>query len=224
MMPGARAEDRRFWLVCAIAGVLLVLGCVLPTIEVGQGAFIGAGEEQRGFDYNRTFRFVTYFEPGALLFLLGGAGLIVLGLVGSVRGTRALLVVVAAVLSAVLVGEVVRIGDELQWDDTGVYGCDEPLEACVPFIAPAIRELQEDIQQRPEAADPEFELLARDGYRARGKLGWQVIVWTSIVIAAVTAFRAFQLALRPRWAGVAVALCGLVVLLVLFLRALEGLA
>jgi hypothetical protein len=223
MMPGAGAEDRRFWLACAAAGVVLLLGCALPTIEVGQGAFIGAGDEQRGFDYDRSVRFATYREPGSMLFLLGAIGLILLAAVALVRGSRALLIVAVAVLSFAFVVEAARIDDELRWSDSGVYACGDRLEDCVPFVAPAVRDLQADILERPEAAEAEFELLDRNGYRARGKVGWELIVWTSVTLALVTAFRAFRLVLRPVWAAAAVTLGALLFLAVLLLEALEDL-
>ena len=107
---------------------------------------------------------------------------------------------------------------------SGVYACEEALEDCAPFIAPAVRDLQDDIAKRPEAADPEFELLAREGYRARGKVGWRLIEWTSVVVALVTAYRAVRVVLRPLWAGIVVAIAALIFLLVILLKALEGLA
>jgi hypothetical protein len=224
MMPGVRREDRRFWLACLAAGVLVLVGCVLPTIEVGQGAFIGAGDTQRSFDYDRSVRFATYSEPGAILFVLGGIALIALAAAALVRGSTPVLVLTAAVLSFAFVLEAARIGDELRWVSSGVYSCEEGrLEDCAPFVAVAVRELQADIQEQPEAADPEFELLAGEGYRARGKVGWWLIVWASVVLALLTAFRAFRLVLRPVWAGVAVTIGALVFLAVLLLRSLEGL-
>jgi hypothetical protein len=224
MMPGVRREDRRFWIACLAAGVLVLVGCVLPTIEVGQGAFIGAGDTQRSFDYDRSVRFATYSEPGAILFVLGGIALIALAAAALVRGSTPVLVLTAAVLSFAFVVEAARIGDELRWVRSGVYSCEEGrLEDCAPFVAPAVRELQADIQEQPEAADPEFELLAREGYRARGKAGWSLIVWASVVLALLTAFRAFRLVLRPVWAGAAVTIGALVFLAVLLLKSLEGL-
>jgi hypothetical protein len=216
--------NRGFWIACALGGALVLLGCVLPTIEVTQEAFIGAGEAQRGFDYERTVRFVTYGEPGALLFVLGGAALVLAAVLGFRRPRSPLLILAAAAVSVVFVVEVVRISDELRWDDdSGLYSCDEPLERCVPFIAPATRALQAEIRRRPEAREPEFELLDRNGYRARGKLGWTLIAWTSVVLAGVTLYRAFLLVLRPVWAGVALLLCGLLVFAYLVLRSLENL-
>ena len=86
-----------------------------------------------------------------------------------------------------------------------------------------MRDLQADIRQLPESAEAEFELLDRNGYRARGEVGWWLILWTSVVAAGLTAFRAFRLLLRPVWAGVAVTICALVLLAVLLLRSLENL-
>jgi hypothetical protein len=41
------------------------------------------------------------------------------------------LVLVAAVVSVAFVVEVVRIGDEFQWEDGAVYSCGSTLERCV---------------------------------------------------------------------------------------------
>jgi hypothetical protein len=224
MMPGAQREDRRFWLACFVGGALVLAGCALPTIEIGTDAIIGAGDTQRGFDYDRTIRFLTYFEPGALLFVLGAASLIGIALAALVRGSSAVLVIAAAVVSFALVVEVARVSDQLRWTRPGVYSCDEGLEDCAPLVAPAVRDLEDDIARRPEAADPKFELLAGEGYRARGKVGWRLIAWASIALTLVTAFRAFRLVLRPVWAGLAVALGAAIFFFILLLKALEGLA
>ena len=223
-MPGARREDRWLWLACLVAGVLVLIGCALPTIEVGQDAIIGAGDTQRGFDYDRSVRFATYVEPGAMLFLVGGAGLVLLALIALPRGSTPVLVVAAALVSFALLVQVVRVADELDWPDGGVYSCEQPrLEDCIPILAPAVRDLQADIGRRPEAAEPGFELLAEDGYRARGKDGWSLIAWASAGAALVTAFGAFRLVLRPVWAAAAVSAGALVFIAALFLRALQGL-
>jgi len=72
---------------------------VLPTIEIGEGAFSGAGDTQQSFDYDRSVRFATYVEPGAILFVVGGAGLVVLAVVALVRRSTAIVVIAAAVVS-----------------------------------------------------------------------------------------------------------------------------
>lgn len=183
--------DQRIWLVCALGGALVLVGCLVPTIEVAQEAIVGAGDAQ---------------SAGALL-----------------RGSHTVLILAAAALSIAFVVETVRIGDDLQWGDAGLYACDEPLEQCVPFIARATRDVQDEIRQKPEARRPGFELLAEDGYRARGKTGWSLILWSSIVLACVTVYRAFLLILRPLWASVALGVLALLTLAYLFLKALEGL-
>lgn len=216
--------DQRFWFLCALGGALVLVGCLVPTIEVAQEAIIGAGDAQQGFDYERTVRFVGYRQPGALLFLVGGAALVLLSAGALLRGSRTALILAAAAISIAFVFETVRISDDLQWgDDSGLYACDEPLEQCVPFIARATRDLQDEIRRTPEASRPGFELLAEDGYRARGKTGWSLILWSSILLACVTVYRAFLLVLRPVWAGVALGACALLTLAYLFLQALEGL-
>ena len=133
MMPGARRGDRWVWLACLAAGVLVLIGCALATVAVGQDAIIGAGDTQRGFDYDRSVRFATYLEPGAMLFVVGAAALVLLAVIALARGSTPVLVVAAAVLSLALVIEVVRVADELDWPDGGVYSCEKRrLEDCIP--------------------------------------------------------------------------------------------
>ncbi len=224
MMPVTRSADRGFWLACAAGALLVLVGCSLATIEIGQGALIGADETQRSFDYDRTIQLATYVRPGSLLFLLGAIALATVSFAAMRRGSRPLFVLVAAAISIAFLVETIRIGDELRWSESGVYSCDEgSLERCAPFIAPAVRDLQAEILRCPEARESGFELLAREGYRARGKLGWSLVLWATFALALVTAFRAFMLVLRPLWAGVAVAVCGLAVLAYLLLNALSNL-
>jgi hypothetical protein len=215
--------DQRIWVVCALGGALVLVGCLVPTIEVAQEAIVGAGDTQEGFDYERTVRFAGYRQPGALLFLVGGAALLLLSAGALLRESHAVLILAAAALSIAFVVETVRISDDLQWGDAGLHACDEPLEQCVPFIARVTRDLQDEIRQKPEARRPGFELLAEDGYRARGKTGWSLILWSSVLLACVTVFRAFLLILRPLWASVALGVLALLTLAYLFLKALEGL-
>ena len=219
-------RDRLFWAACGVGSALVVAGCLLPTIEVGQSAFVGAGETQRGFDYARTVHFATYGQPTALFFLLGGAALVALSTFALLRRSSAPVILAATTVSLVFVVGTIRIGDELQgaWAEGGVLACDQPLEDCVPVIAPATRNLQAEIRTRPEAQEPGFELLYENGYSARGKIGWSLIFWSSIGLAVLTLYRAFVLALRPIWAGVAVAVTALLVLVYEALKSLEGIA
>ena len=132
-MPGARRGDRWVWLACLTAGVLVLIGCALPTVAVGQDAIIGAGDTQRGFEYDRSVRFATYLEPGAMLFVVGAAALVLLAVIALARGSTPVLVVAAAVLSLALVIEVVRVADELDWPDGRVSSCEKRrLEDCIP--------------------------------------------------------------------------------------------
>jgi hypothetical protein len=125
MMPASPRTDRVFRLTCLVGGSLLVLGCALTTIEIGQSAFIGAGEAQRGFDYDRTVHFVTYPRPGSLLHLLGGIALVACGLPSRPRPA---VVLVAAAISVAFVLQAPRISDELQWvNNGGVIGCETKL-------------------------------------------------------------------------------------------------
>jgi hypothetical protein len=218
--------DRAFWTACALGGALIVAGCFLPTMEVGQSASIGAGDAQRSFSYSETVRFADYRQPTARLFLIGGTALVALAVIALLRTSRLqpLLIVVATALSLVFFVAALRVDGQLPgfWDDVvGTVGCDP--ESCAPVAAPAMRDLNAEIRTTPEAQEAGF-YLDEGGFRTRERDGWLLIRWSSFALAALGLYRLFLFALRPVWAGVAVAACGLVTFVYLFLRGLSSLS
>jgi len=226
-------SHRLFWLACLAAGLVITVACFLPAIEFGDTAYIGAGDEQRSFVFNRSLTLAGYVRPGSLPFLVGGPLLTLAGLYGLARGTRAPAVVLVCAVSIAAAVQSLRIAAELQWTeiDSGVAVCgradeDRTLDECAPFLAPAIRDLQREVLARPIARDPEFGLLGgEDGYRARGLAGWRLLQPVVYLLAPWASYRLLRLRIQqPPIAFALVTLGVMVVLLVLFLRALEDLA
>ncbi len=151
----AKRNDRVFFAFCAAAGALILLGSALPTFELYLDASIGGGDSQRVFEYHRDLHLLTYAEPGGLVFPLSGAALLVIGIAGALR-PRGWLVVAAAVLTVPVFVQTVKTVDYAQSPgDGGVYGCEQPeLEACVGYLAPAVRDFRADILRKPEARRP----------------------------------------------------------------------
>ena len=81
----AKPIDRVFFVFCAAAGALILLGSALPTFDLYLSAAIGAGDAQRGFDYHRDLHLLTYAEPGGLVFPLSGAAFLAVGIAGALR-------------------------------------------------------------------------------------------------------------------------------------------
>ena len=220
----ARLNDRVFFASSAVAGGLVLLGCVLPTWTVGLDAAVGAGEEQRAYNFDRDLHAITYGEPGSLVFPLGGIALGALGIVGLARPHRWVVFAVAGV-ATVLSVQAIRTTDYLRGgDEPGVYTCEaERLDDCVGFLAPAVRDLRAEILRKPIAQEPEFLGSGERSYRSGGRSGWTLMGWTIAVFSFVAWFRA-ALAMTGR-VGVAfavVGVIGLVVLLYLFAKLLEA--
>jgi hypothetical protein len=188
-----RPNDRVFFVLCALAGLVILLGCALPTFEFSLSASVGAGDEQRVYDYRRDLRLLTYREPGGLVFPLVGAALFAIGVAGAVR-PRTWVVVAAVTLTLPAFVQMVRTVDY-----TDSSACDEArLEDCIGYLAPAVQEFREDVTHKPESRLPGYNPpLGRAGIRGLG--GWQLVAWASTLISLVAWFRAIVFAApRPR--------------------------
>jgi hypothetical protein len=215
----AQLGDRVFFVLCALAGALILVGSALPAFELYLKASIGTGEAYRRLDYERELRLLTYAEPGMLLFPLVGAAFVVLGVAGTVRPHR-LMVVAAVLLTMPAYAQSVRVLDYA--DDAerpGIYHCDEPeLEGCIAFFAPAVREFRADVLRRPEAREPGYEGPTRYEFSVEPLGGWELVGWTVVAISLVVWFQAIGLAVRRPWLAVAVFLA--VVLMIAFVTVL----
>lgn len=212
---------------------MVILACVLPALEIGDTAYIGAGETQRTFVFDRSLSFAGYLRPGSLVFLAAGLLLALAGAFGVVRGTRAPLVVLACAVTLIASAQALRVSDELQWTefDSGVAGCgradeQQTVDECAPFLASAIRELKSDILAMPIARDPEFGLLGdADAYRARELTPFRLLRFAVFLLAPWSSYRLLRLGIRRPLVALAIVVAGLLLVFVwLALRALEGLA
>jgi hypothetical protein len=205
--------DRGFWLACVVGGVVVFIACCLPAVEIGQGGFIGAGNSQQSFDFNRKITLITYVRPGTFIYLVVAVVLVAAGIYGLVRGSMLLAGIVCAALVAGLTHNAFAT-DHLanRWGDgTGVYGCDSSLSECAGgYLTPAIRDLDRDILRSPTGQRPGFELLDANGFRSRALVGWNLLLVTLWVLTPLALFRLFRY--RMRWWTAALASGGLVVM------------
>jgi hypothetical protein len=190
----AKPIDRVFFVFCAAAGALILLGSALPTFELYLSAAIGAGDAQRGFDYHRDVHLLTYAEPGGLVFPLSGAAFLAVGIAGALR-PRAWLIVAAAVLTVPVFVQTVRTVDYARSPgDIGVYACEQPkLGNCVGYLASAVQDFRADILRKPEARKPEYLGPEPSEYNIKQLTGWQLIGWTVALFSLVAWFRALLL-------------------------------
>jgi hypothetical protein len=209
----AKPIDRVFFVFCAAAGALILLGSALPTFELYLSAAIGAGDAQRSFGYHRDLDLLTYAEPGALVFPLSGAAFLAIGIAGALR-PRGWLIVAAAVLSVPVFVQTVRTVDYARSPgDIGVYACEQPeLKNCVGYLAPAVRDFRADILRKPEARDPEYLGPEPSDYNIKQLTGWRLVGWSVALFSLVAWFRAIWLVVpKKRYAVLLYA--GLVVLI-----------
>jgi hypothetical protein len=220
----ARLNDRVFFGLAVAAGTLIIVASTLPTWWVGLDAAVGSGEAQRSWNFDRDLRPITYDEPGSLIFPIGGAAFVLLGLVGLLRPGRVAVLAVAAVATVLFVQSLRTIGYFHEAGGKGVHTCEEPrLEGCIGFLAPAVRDLRGELLRMPIAREPEFLGPGERDYRSGGRSGWTLMGWTIAVFSFVAWFRA-ALAVTGRVgvAFVVVGVIGLVVLLYLFAKLLEA--
>ncbi len=191
----AKPNDRVFFAACAAAGAAILLGCVLPAFELYLYATIGGGDSQRSFDYYRDLRLITYSEPGALVFPLTGAALVVLGIAGAARPRWWLVVAAAALTVPAFVQTVKTVDYATGPGDGGVHTCDQQasLERCIGYFAPAIREFRADILRKPEARERDYLGPGKTDFNISRLAGWKLVGWAVVVFSLVSWFRALLL-------------------------------
>lgn len=224
--PFKRLSDRGVacWAALGVVASAGLIACWRPAFEIGLSAYIGAGEDQRGFDYERELTPLTNLRPWSLLIVAAAMLLLVTSVAALVWGNRPILVFLACGIALLSLRAALDVDDRLVWSEgSGVIGYDEPSGG--PLLQPAINELKVDARLSPEARDPGWELLGgEDGYRARGLDAWWLLLRLAVVASLLAAFRAFRLFLRP-WPALALtsvaALAGLVWLIVRDLSGLE---
>jgi hypothetical protein len=106
----AQLGDQVFFGLCALAGVLILVGSTQPGFELYLNASSGTGAARRFLEYERELRLVTYVEPKTLLFPVVGAAFVVLGAAGTVM-PRKWMVVTALLLTMPAYVQSVRVWD-----------------------------------------------------------------------------------------------------------------
>ena len=194
----AKPNDRIFFVFCAAAGALILLGSALPTFKLYLDASIGAGDSQRVFKYCRDLHLLTYAEPGGLVFPLSGLALLAAGIAGALRPRR-WLVVAAAVLTVPVFVQAVKTVDYAKSPDGGVYACEQPeLERCVGYLAPAVGDFRADILRKPEARHADYLGPERSSYSIEPLTGWRIVGWSVVLFSLVAWLRAMLLVVPKR--------------------------
>jgi hypothetical protein len=221
MVERLRGHHALSWTAIGVAAAVLVVACLLPTFEIAIEAYIGGGDAQRGFRYNRelTLAFDVGW-PGPLA-LVGGLALVAAAVAGIAVGSRAWLVVASFLLAAALGVLVFDTEDKrLFWaGDGGVIGYESPHGG--PLLQPPLDDLKADARASPEARDPGWELGGGEhGFSSRGLAAWRVFLWSTLALLWLTGYRLARLAFRP-WMSVWLVLAVTAAVLVwLFLRGL----
>jgi hypothetical protein len=220
-----RLPDRGLlsWAALGAAAIAAVVACARPTFEIGLGATIGAGNDQRGFDYERQLTPLSDLRPWSLLMLAAALVLLATSVTALLWGNRPVLVLLACTVALLSLRAVLSVTDAVVWSEgNGVIGYEEPNGGLL--LQPAIDELKADARRSPEAREPGWELLGGEhGYRARGLPGWWLLQRLVVFVSLLTAYRVFRLFLRP-WRAVALtATAAFVVFVWIFLQGLSGL-
>jgi len=213
------------WTTIGVAATVLVVACFVASLDIAIEASIGAGNEQRGFRYERQLALAFDVGWPGPLAVVAGLALVAAAVTGIVVGSRRWLVVASFVVAVALALLVFDTEDQrLSWAGTGgVIGYESPHGG--PLLQPAVDDLKAQARASPEARNRGWELTGgEDGFSSRGLTAWRVFLWSTLTLLWLTGYRLARLALRP-WASVGLVAAATVVTFVwLVLRALGRLA
>ena len=193
--------------------------------EIGIGAYIGAGNEQRGFDYDRQLTLLIDLRPWSLLMFAATLVLLVTSATALIfRAIGPILVFLACAVALLSLRAVLGRGRPTRL--AGFRRCDRTRRTERRRAAPAgdRRSSRPRGTPSPEANERGWTLLGgEEGFRARGLDGWWLLLRLTIVVSVLTAFRVSRLFLPP-WSAVALTAVGTFVVFVwILLQALGGL-
>ena len=223
MLERLRAHHALSWAAIGLAAAALVVACFITGFEFRIEASIGAGDTQRAFDYVRTTSIVRASDIGKLVL---GAGLLLVAaaVTGVAIGSRRWLVVGSFVVAVALLLLVFDMedNDRLMWPGSGgVIGYESPNGG--PLLQPTLDDLKAEARSSPEAREPGWSLGGEDYYAGRGLGGWQLFIWSALLLGWLTGYRLARLLFRP-WASVWVVLGSTTVIFAwIILRALGNL-
>jgi hypothetical protein len=202
-MVGAVGERLRShqvlsWSAVGVAAAALVVACLVPSLEIAISAFIGAGNDQRGFRYERELALAFDVGWPGPLALVAGLALVVASVTGIVVGSRPWLVVGSFAVAVALGLLVFDTEDQrLSWAESrGVVAYESPHGG--PLLQPALDELKAEARASPEARNPGWTLTGGEhGFSSRGLTAWRVFLWSVLAILWLTGYRLSRLALGP---------------------------
>src|SRR6478672_1714276 len=108
------------WAMVGIAALAAsVVVSIRPMFEIGIGAYIGAGNEQRSFDYDRELTPLTDLRPWSLLMVAAALLLLVTSVTALIWGNRPILVFVACAAALLSLRAALDVDDRLGWPGSG---------------------------------------------------------------------------------------------------------
>ena len=177
---------------------MLVVACFVASLEIAISAFIGAGNEQRGFSYERKLALASFDVgwPGPLA-VVAGLALVAAAVTGIVVGSRPWLVVASFAVALALGLLAFDTEDQrLSWAGPGVVGYESPHGG--PLLQPALDELKAEARASSEARNPGWQLTGGvHAFSSRGLTAWRVFLWSTLALLWLTGYRLSRLALRP---------------------------
>jgi hypothetical protein len=202
-MVGAVGERLRShhvlsWSAVGVAAAALVVACFIPSLEIAISAFIGAGNDQRGFRYERELALAFDVGWPGPLALVAGLALVVAAATGIVVGSRPWLVVASFAVAVALGLLAFDTEDQrLSWAGPGgVVGYESPHGG--PLLQPALDELKAEARASREARDPGWTLTGGEhGFSSHGLAAWRVFLWSVLALLWLTGYRLSRLALGP---------------------------
>ena len=192
-----RRRDVLSWSAVGIAAAALVVSCFVPSLKVAIEAFIGAGNDQRVFRYERELALADGGWPGPMA-VVAGLALVTAAVTGILVGSRPWLVVASFAVAVALALLVFDTEDQrIDWaGHAGVVGYESPHGG--PLLQPVLDELQAEARASPEAHRQGWELTGgEDGFSSRGLTAWRVFLWSALALLWLTGYRLCRLALRP---------------------------
>src|SRR3954452_11458702 len=217
-------RDVLSWSAVGIAAAVLTLSCFAPSLKIAIEAFIGAGDEQRGFRYERELAIALDGGWPGPMAVVAGLALIAAAVVGILIGSRLWLVVASFAVAAAIGLLVFDTEDQrLRWaGDAGVVGYESPHGG--PLLQPALDDLKADARASREAQRPGWELTGgEDGFSSRGLKAWRLFLWSALALLWLTGYRLSRLALRPLASVSVVAAATVLIFVWMFLRGLARL-
>jgi len=216
-----RANDAARWGLFGALAVVALGCCLLPTIRLGVGGYVGAGTSQRTYDLDRSVRLVPDLLARSLVLVVPALVALAACLGGLAYGSRRVIAIAAFAGGLALAVGAYRVETHLTFIESGaVVGCDQP---CAGFVLePEVREIQADLLRSPAGRQQGFAFTGTPySYRAHPLGPWWVLLGTGLALGPIGGYGLARLAVRPWPAVVAVGAASFLVFAWLLLRALS---